>query len=71
MTLEYTLLLTIAILMLVCGSLIVQLVRAEKKSKEWRRLYFETRSEAQDLFDENLELWERSNKSSGFTYNNV
>lgn len=63
MNLEYALALTIVILMLICASLIVQLARAEKKSEEWRQMYFKTRNEAQELFDQNLELKARSNKS--------
>lgn len=45
------------------ASLAKQAYCAKKDAKEWRKLYFKTRDEAQELFDENLELTHRSNKS--------
>jgi hypothetical protein len=53
---DYCLLLTVILLMLICWSLIRQLVRSEKSAQSWRDMYFNTRNEAQELFEENIEL---------------
>lgn len=55
-TVDYWLLITVILLMLMCWNLISQLVRSEKQSENWRQQYFKTRNEAQELFEQNIEL---------------
>ncbi len=53
---DYILLVMIVLLMLMCWSFIRQLVSAEKQAENWRQQYFKTRNEAQELFEQNIEL---------------